>query len=485
MSRVSLLDQLYCGNNKSALEFDYDKLWAPPIRSLFTQEDINELYRIATSLKYNGNVDLKYKLIDSVMISRGFKKAHAGTNRVVYNYLEDIRFVAKVAIDKVGIKDTPREFKNQQWFKPFCCKIFEVDPTGVIGFVERVNPITSLEEFLSVSDDIFNMIITKIVGKYVLDDIGSDKFMNFGLRQNSNGISFGPVILDFPYAYKLDDKKLICNKRIDTPAGIQYCGGDIDYDVGFNYLYCTKCGKKYTARDLADETNNEILIIEGSSDIMFRAKIVDSEGNVIKDSGLSSKTYANKDQIKTFKPSDEEYAVVDDTIVEKRNRDNGISPYINNGYTNLMREFYEGMTKMPKASIVGLDEKPKKKSTKKSNTKKKTSSKPKKEEEHIPDEIEECVDQLFDILESNSSSSEDENVVIDNIDKENDLVTNNNEEETVPEEESAPLVDLDQLKIEDDSDDNTNSNEESEEQQVNEDNSDESNNDDGEDMSEY
>ena len=203
MSRVSVLESMY-SRKRSSLEFNYDMLWAPPIRSILTQDDINTLYHVATSLKYNGNINKKYEIIDSVMVPRGFQKAHSGTNRVVYNFLDDTRFVAKIALDKAGIKDNPAEFKNQEYFKPFCCKIFEVDPTGVIGFIERVNPITSLEEFLSVSDDIFNMIITKIVGKYVVDDIGTTKFMNFGLRMNG----FGPVIIDFPYAYELDGRKL-------------------------------------------------------------------------------------------------------------------------------------------------------------------------------------------------------------------------------------------------------------------------------------
>ena len=73
MSRVALIEQLYAEKRKSALEFDYDALWAPPIMSIFTREDINELYRIATSLRYNANIEKKYELIDSIMKARGFK----------------------------------------------------------------------------------------------------------------------------------------------------------------------------------------------------------------------------------------------------------------------------------------------------------------------------------------------------------------------------------------------------------------------------
>lgn len=301
MSRISTIEQLYA-RRKSALEFNYDSLSAPPIRSIFTQQDINELTRIATSIKYNANIDLKYELIDAVMISRGFRKAHAGTNRVVYNYLEDPTFVAKVAVDRVGMGDTPAEFKNQEFIKPFCCKIFEVTENGVLGFVERVNPVSSLEEFLSISDDIFNLMITKIIGKYVVADLSAKKFMNFGVRENANGYTFGPVVIDFPYVYELDDKKLICANMIETPNGEIPCGGEIDYTDDLDQLVCNKCGKKYKARDLAKPESKIKTILkscEGEYGHM-RARLVDGNGNVISDSGRSSKTYVSKDLCRPF-----------------------------------------------------------------------------------------------------------------------------------------------------------------------------------------
>ena len=76
MSRVSLIEQLYAPKRKSALEFDYDALWAPPIRYLLNQQDINELYRIATSLKYNDNIflqeDLSSYLLLLLLLIQGF-----------------------------------------------------------------------------------------------------------------------------------------------------------------------------------------------------------------------------------------------------------------------------------------------------------------------------------------------------------------------------------------------------------------------------
>ena len=214
MSRVSILEQLTAPKKKTALDFHYEDLWAPPIMSLFTPQDIQELVRIATSLRYAGNIARKYDMIDAVMKRRGFRRAHCGTNRVVYNFLEDDRFVAKVAVDRVGMEDSPAEYRNQAYFQPFCCKIFEVDPSGVISFIERVNPISSIEEFMSVKDDIFNMMVTKIIGKYIVDDLGTKAFMNFGIRMNANGTAFGPVVIDFPYAYELDGAKLRCVHKI-------------------------------------------------------------------------------------------------------------------------------------------------------------------------------------------------------------------------------------------------------------------------------
>lgn len=308
MSRVKLIEKLKMKKNSSSIRnFDYFKLWAPPILSIFTIDDINQLKSIATSIKYNNNITKKYELIDEIMRKRGFVKAHSGTNRVVYNYLESSAFIAKVAIDRVGMKDSPAEFINQQYFQPFCCRIFEVDPSGVIAFVERVNPISSMEEFLSVAEDVFNMMVTKIIGKYVVDDLGSRSYMNFGVRQNANGTTFGPVVIDFPYAYEIDGDKLYCNKEIIDPfTNMKYrCNGEIDYKPGFNGLHCTKCGKEYKAIDLAKttrgnfkldfdyETNDQMV-----KDVKYggRARVIDGN-NTITDSGKVSKCYLTEKEL--------------------------------------------------------------------------------------------------------------------------------------------------------------------------------------------
>ena len=292
MSRVSLINQLY-GEKKTALEFNFDRISIPPMNMYLSTLDIQRLYQIASSVRYAGNIDKKYEMIDKVMKHRSFHKLAAGTNRVVYYHLEDPRFVAKIAVDKVGLGDNPKEYKNQNYLKPFCTKIFEVDPTGVVAFVERVNPITSIEEFASIGEDVFNLITQKIIGKYVLDDIGVTKWRNYGCRMNG----FGPVILDFPYVYELDGNKLYCQKKIQTPLGERICGGEIDYDSSFDFLVCSKCGKTYKARELENKNASIKLEMnsEGSTGIMTRARII-RNGKVYKDSDPTSKTYVSKEQ---------------------------------------------------------------------------------------------------------------------------------------------------------------------------------------------
>ena len=183
MAKANALDFLY-SKKSSPLEFNFDMLTAPPLLSLLTLQDIYELNRIARSVKLVGKIEEKYRLIDNIMTNRGFVKLHAGTNRVVYRFLEDQRFVVKVAIDRVGLGDNPAEFQNQFLLKPFVTKVFEVSPCGTVGVFERVDPIMSREEFISVADDIFNLITKFFVGKYILEDFGAHYFMNWGIRKS-------------------------------------------------------------------------------------------------------------------------------------------------------------------------------------------------------------------------------------------------------------------------------------------------------------
>ena len=269
MARVDILKRLY-SKDRSSFDFKFDMLMPRGgILTYISLQDINELNRIASSNKLADNPKEKYKLIDSIMKNRGFMRLASGTNRVVYKYLEDQSFVFKVALDKIGLSDSLNEYKNQWFLKPYVTKCFDVTPCGTVGMFERVQPITSKLEFISIAEDYYDMIVNKIIGKYILDDIGSNYFMNSGIRE-----CFGPVLLDYPYLFELDENKLYCNLQ-DPATGI-VCDGVIDYDIGFNTLICSKCGKRYKASDLKIESEKQNIILRGES--TMKVSIVRGKG---------------------------------------------------------------------------------------------------------------------------------------------------------------------------------------------------------------
>ena len=232
--------------------FNYDALTAPPLLSLLTYDDIEYFRRLASSIKYSAKIDYKYAEIDRIMKMRGFVKLGGGTNRVVYRHLEIDTIVIKIAIDNVGIKDNPREYQNQFYLKPYVTKVFEVSPCGTVGLFERCEQIKSREEFMSIASEVYDLLSNWVIGKYVMEDIGSKYFMNYCVRAG-----FGPVLCDFPYLYELDGNKLYCS--IPDEHGI-LCDGIIDYDEGFNHLYCSKCGVKYKAIELKKAIENKLII---------------------------------------------------------------------------------------------------------------------------------------------------------------------------------------------------------------------------------
>lgn len=256
--------------NMSASEINFDMMTVPSISSYLSPMDIKELNRIATSASLNGKVKEKYRLIDVIMQNRGFKRFSAGTNRVIYKCTTDDRFIAKIAMDRVALNDNPAEFRNQFLLKPFVAKTFEVTPCGTVAFSEKVFPIKNEEEFKEVAGDIYEVIVNKILGEYIMEDIGSKYFMNWGIR-----LGFGPVLLDYPYLYKLDHNKLYCNKPTENG---ECCDGEIDYDKGFNHLVCYKCGKIYPASEVGQANQKNIKLVRGENTmkitLMYGDKVV-------------------------------------------------------------------------------------------------------------------------------------------------------------------------------------------------------------------
>lgn len=277
MAKIDVLDILRV-KKQTPLEFNYDNLRIPPMHVFLTPEDVEALRRIATSLRLSSKIELKYKMIDDIMRNRGFKRFSAGTNRVVYSFLEDTRFVVKIAVDKVGMQDNPMEFENQILLKPYCAKMFYISPCGTVGFAERVLPIKNKGEFKEIASDVFDILVNKILGKFVVEDVGTKYFMNWGVRMFD-----APVLLDYPFIYKLDGKKLFCNKV--HPLTNEPCNGEIDYDAGFNHLICTRCGKTYLATDLRDNSEDNKIIIKGGIQQM---KIILKKGDQIVSQPISA-----------------------------------------------------------------------------------------------------------------------------------------------------------------------------------------------------
>lgn len=246
------LETLYT-KPKSYEDQYWESLTAPSMSELLTGRDITDLNEIASSIKLSSKPKLKYNYIDEILKPRDFKFLASGTNRVAYKCLENQDIIIKIAFDKVGLRDSPAEYLNQFEVKSCVTRVFEVTQCGTVGLFERLVPIVNRKQFEAVIEAVYYMLTNKIIGKYIMQDIGSDYFQNYGLRKY-----FGPAILDFPYLYKLDGKKLSCNHK-DQDTG-EYCLGAIDYDVGFNNIICTKCGKRYLAKDLAKDIEKDNVI---------------------------------------------------------------------------------------------------------------------------------------------------------------------------------------------------------------------------------
>ena len=308
--------QMMLSKNITPEEFNFDKLSAPPVQYFLSPTEIGDLVYLANSVKYSAKIEFKYKEIDRILKARGFELLGRGTNRVVYKYLENNQICLKVAVDHVGSTDNPREFINQQYLKPFVSKIFNVDPSGTIAVAERVHPISSREEFMNYIDGIYDLVTRWFIGKYVVNDIGTKYFMNWGIRY-STGI---PVLLDYPYFYLLDIRKAKCMSELEDGS---ICCGDIDYDDGYNILTCTKCGKNYKAIELAkgNLSNIEHSIVSGGGNNM-RAVVSIRKGNEVNKVTINPETkkleeqysYAAKVSTKVIKE------VIDQKAVEESER---------------------------------------------------------------------------------------------------------------------------------------------------------------------
>lgn len=237
--------------------FDYENLTMPPWQYYISPEDVAIINNAVTSAKLSGKPKVRRSIMDEVMNRNGFVKLGGGTNRIVYRHYEDTSIVAKVAVDKVGMGDNPAEFKTQNLLKPFCAKMLQVTPCGTIGFAERVVPIRNRDEFDMVADDICDLLYYMLDGR-IMEDVGCRFMFNWGVRPG-----MGPVLLDYPYVYEVDYNKLTCRNTLRNGS---VCNGFIDYDKGFDFLTCQKCGRRYEAINLRKQHKvNPVVITKGGS----------------------------------------------------------------------------------------------------------------------------------------------------------------------------------------------------------------------------
>lgn len=228
----------------------FDNMHHPPISEYLSKEDIFMLSKLAIDAKYNGvTKESKFDVYDAILNNKHFERFHLGTNRIVYRHIFDPRFLLKIAIDPIGITANIKEYKNQFLLKPFIPKVFDISSSGAVQMCERVKPFTHKEEFIKYGKEVFDAIQCILKGnRYILEDIGTNFFMNWGLREG-----FGPVILDFPYIYVRQPDRMRCISPNKHSKGL--CGGIIDYDDGYNELVCCKCGQRYAAKDLGSDPN--------------------------------------------------------------------------------------------------------------------------------------------------------------------------------------------------------------------------------------
>lgn len=299
MARVDLIRTLY-KNQVNINDFKFDNLRVNPLLSYIHPYAIMELNKLATSVKLQSQPKKKFKIADEILAPYGFKRIAAGTNRIVYKHLEDQRIVLKIAKDATGISDNMHEYFNQRYLKPFVSKCFEVSPCSTVGIFERVQPITSKAEFYSIAPDVFSLLY-KMIGKYILEDIGTKYFLNYGLRDG-----FGPVLLDYPYMYELDGAKIYCNEP-DLYTGMP-CGGEIDYDDGFNELRCTKCGKVYLATELEKNVESDTIVIE--SDSLEKGEIYQMEISVVRTTYNEKWEKTNEEVVSSTETQPKESSVI-------------------------------------------------------------------------------------------------------------------------------------------------------------------------------
>ena len=233
-----------------------DKDWAsiqrPPIQNYIPPNVLGYLAQLINDPKWMNKTAKKKKEVRRVLKQIGLSQIAAGTNRMCFGCEYDPGIVFKLGLDRVGRSDNIAESYNQYFLNGFGTKILHVLPNGLFSMCERVQTMDQ-KTFASYADTIYRLITYWAVHKNILiEDIGYNFFKNWGVR-----VGFGPVLLDYPYIYKIDPFKLVCKRK--DPYTQQECMGHIDYDRGLNQIVCDRCGTRYGIADIAESNVGEMI----------------------------------------------------------------------------------------------------------------------------------------------------------------------------------------------------------------------------------
>ena len=231
---------------------DWERIQRPPIQNYIPPNVLGYLAQLIDDPKWMNKTAKKKKEVRRVLKQIGLPQIAAGTNRMCFGCDYDPGIVFKFGLDRVGRSDNIAESYNQYFLNGFGTKILHVLPNGLFSMCERVQTMDQ-KTFASYADTIYRLITYWAVHKNILiEDIGYNFFKNWGVR-----IGFGPVLLDYPYIYKIDPFKLVCKRK--DPYTQQECMGHIDYDRGLNQIICDRCGVRYGISDIAESNVGEMI----------------------------------------------------------------------------------------------------------------------------------------------------------------------------------------------------------------------------------
>lgn len=95
------------------------------------------------------------------------------------------------------------------------------------------------------------------------------------------------------------------------------CGGEIDYDEGFNHLICTKCGTEYFARDLSKKGDNKKVLVVKKG-VLNNMEIVIRRGDQVIKTIRTNSSVDHLERTNMAKRSDKAMMVVGSGINEGR-----------------------------------------------------------------------------------------------------------------------------------------------------------------------